>query len=723
MTEMVSLETPHKTMPSRANNLDAETSLPIIRSNLKKERCLLNLASEATIMAEGELDGKAVNALPQSTLLEPTSGSDHQISEPKDGQCNGDVSGRGAHLTSELFEMEPETMEFKPVTSGPPRRSPLITAVRRTQSQPVTATDPVKSNLNDRLNGAKPVENKINGIIKSEEQAEHEMQHVVQSKEGDPASVTLKLAPGVSDPSKTEDVKPPNGVSLHPWSQRNGVTSGTVLSKGNSLSHENLRSKLSTDGNAVAVSNASTPTSTPLSSGPIRGSLSMDPKDPFGIETRLGSRNSSGRLSASELRGKIQDMPWYLTRSQEILGTAALQSSKSVDDESYKDSSERNESKKESAKARSVPALNDWKEKDAEVVVVRLKDGPQEVTTVVKDRNENVSLDSYPDLRPNGLFSHLGSCKSEQPRSQINTTDGLERPSPPSSNATPQHDMCGCRNVYTNCFSGDQEDLCGFDDDLTVYEFSRQKRVSKPPQPSQAPSHSILSLLRDSPRPLSTSSELSPLVTPPRPRPSGPMYDPLRDLQNRRYVTGLKGTGLKGGYVSLHKDIDALLVVLKNGEAAINPSSYKACCEKSSGMNGNTFSETERCLVQAEARRLASGCQRATRVGWAPDDALLSLGNSFGALVHLAAACLQISCSDCGRCHGDVDGAEALQKLQEIVCLYKEFVTAVETAQEAEGVRLLAKQCTVLISTVFSLTQLFRTHTPDTDNRSLTLNF
>ncbi|XP_062857026.1 FERM and PDZ domain-containing protein 1 [Trichomycterus rosablanca] len=735
MTEIVNLEkaSAPETMPRRANKQDNETSLPIIRSNLKKEPCLLNLASEATIMGERELDSKALNLLPQSTLLECKSVLDNQISEPKGQQCNGDISGRNAHLPSELLEMEPDTMEFKPVTGGPPMSSPLITAVRRTNSQPVTTADPAKCS-SDGLNDTKPVENKINGITRTEEQAEHGAQHVVQSKADDTAPVSTKPEPtsNVSQSDapviKNDDIKPPNGVSLHPWSQRNGAAPGTVLSKGHSLSHENLRSKLSNENNAVTVSSASTPTSTPLLSGPIRGSLSMDPKDPFSTGPSFSSRTSSGRLSASELRGKIQDMPWYLTRSQEILGTVAL-SQKSTENKSSKDSSEHNESKKESPTTRSVPALNDWKEKDAEVIVVKLKDGPQEVTTAVKDRNENVSLASYPDLRQNGLkdsnelLSHLGTCKSEQPRSQINTQDGLERPSPPSSNSTPQHDTCGCHNVYTNCFSGDTEDLCGFDDNLTVYEFSRQKRISKPPQTTQAPSHNILSLLRDTPRPLSTSSELSPLVTPPRPRPSGPVYDPLRDLQNRRYVTGLKGTGLKGGYTSLHKDIDALLVVLKNGETAINPTSYKAQCEKSSSMNGNTFSETERCLVQAEARRLASGCQRATRVGWAPDDALLSLGNSFGALVHLAAACLQISCSDCGRCHGDVDGAEALQKLQEIVCLYKEFVTAVEAAQEAEGVRLLAKQCTVLISTVFSLTQLFRTHTPDTDNRSLALNF
>ncbi len=69
-----------------------------------------------------------------------------QIIPPKSPQhgrsyahCNGDASGR---LSSELLEMEPDTMEFKSVTSGAgglPLSSPLITAVRCSK-QPLSAT-------------------------------------------------------------------------------------------------------------------------------------------------------------------------------------------------------------------------------------------------------------------------------------------------------------------------------------------------------------------------------------------------------------------------------------------------------------------------------------------------------------------------------------------------------------------------------------------------------
>lgn len=715
-------------------------------SRNKKEAFLLEDLTPAK-NDNGELEDNQPSSilLPQPAVLEPKPEiSNNHISEKISQQCNGNIHGRNAHMSSELFEMEPDTMEFKPVTTaGPPRSSPFITAVRHTKSQLPTTTDHVTL-LNDIQNITIPVDSKKDEIVKEEKTEEHKSLSPLQpkkeevlAKHSEPDTPVSKVCPSSADLAlKTEDEKPPNRFSLRTWSQRNGTSPGPPLSKGVSLSHENLKSQLRNENDAVTVTSATTLTAPPPSSVAMRGSISMDPKDSFVIGRSFYSRSTSGRLPASALRGKIQDMPWYLTRSQEILGTVALSSDKLADNKASKDAADRKDCKKESPKSTSVPALNDWKEKDAEVVVVKLKDGPQEVASHVKDTSGKTPLSGQPDLKQNGLqdstelFSRLGTCRSEQPKSQKNpgTKDNLERPSPPSSTGTPHRDACGCHTVYANCF-GDSEDLCGFDDDLTVYEFSRQKRINKPPQtstaPCSAPSSNILSLLRDSPHPLSSSSELSPLFSPPRPRPLGySMLDnPLRDLQERRYVAGLKGTGLKGGYMSLHKDIDELLLVLKNGETAINPPGQKGQCEQASSMNGNSFSETERCLVQAEARRLASGCQRATRVGWAPDDALLSLGNSFGALVHLAAACLQVSCSDCGSCHGDIDGTEALRKLQEIVCLYKEFVVAVEAAREGEGVRLLAKQCTVLISTVFSLTQLFRTHTPDTDNRHLALNF
>ncbi|XP_030621591.1 uncharacterized protein frmpd1b [Chanos chanos] len=727
---------------------------------------------------------------------EPRPLLDLHVSEQKNwhapSQCNGDIPN---HLSSELLEMEPDTMEFKPVTSvGPPLSSPLITAVRQASSQPRTTEAQTLNNRSKQENGfsdhtpanpcgvstplqidtskarghgkietEKNMTEKEQGSLKEQslscQEPKRELGNFTSSsaKSSVVSAVSSSLLSTpqpalilkVEPTPKTEGKKdsPPNGLSLHPWSQRNGSTPSHALNKGVSLSHDNLLNEK--DSVVVKVTSASTtttpsPSPAPSPSVAFREPISGDPRDPGGTGSGFTSRtSSSGRLSTTALRGRLQDLPWYLTRSQEILGTVALISGYGPTDcKTAKVTDDQRESTKVSPKATSVPILYSGKEEDAEVVIVKLKDGPEESTSLVKEANGEIKTHS--DLKENRfqnsseLYKHLGSCKSDQPQSHRDTLKdtNLEAPSPPSTAAQSHREACGCHTVYANCFSGDAEDAGGFDDEITVYEFSRRTQVNKPPQISPAPSTSslsastpnVLSLLRDSPRPLSCSSELSPLLTPPRPlepRPLelGPLDDPLRSLQGRKYGTGQKGSGLKGGYASLRQDIDELLMVLKNGAPTINPPVHQGNCENNRESNGNSLSETERCLLQTEARRLASGCQRATRVGWAPEDALVSLGNSFGALVHLASACLRISCTSCGGFHGDTDAMEALAKLQEIVGLYKEFVAAVETTREGEGVRLLAKQCTVLISSVFSLTQLFRTRTPDVDNANLALVF
>ncbi|KAG1934602.1 FERM and PDZ domain-containing protein 1 isoform X2 [Pimephales promelas] len=762
---------------------------------------------------------------PKPTPVEPKPFSANHSTGQKAQHCNGDIPGRNAHL----LEMEPETMEFKPVTGpGPPMSSSIITAVRQStlpqqnlvdletlqngprhqngisdhipaclekktipnhvdleglsqdikpsQKEPTNAKGttefgkitadkkaPLQQRSSDSLETIK-TENKVLqintkppippkpsfiGLQPPSLEVDAQLQ-----KPGEKA----KVPPNGLPPSKEVDAQlqkpgekakvPPNGLSLHPWSQRNGSSTSppSTLSKGVSLSHENLRTELKAKSSTVKPTSASTtptPSPSPLPSPSVQ-SVNIVPEDPTQTGTSFPSRTgSSGRLSATALRGKIQDMPWYLTRSQEILGTVALSNTISSAGNKATNGTGVNHELKVSPKATSVPSLIDWKEKDAEVVIVKLKDGPEEVsTTPVKDTNGKPPMSSsHPDLRQklsteaSELHRHFGTCKSEQPQSHKGNPSEirLDNASPLSST---NRDACGCHTVYANCFSGDTEDNCGFDDDLTVYEFSRRNQISKPPQPTpgaspatlSGPSPNVLSLLRDSPRPLSTSSELSPLLIPPRPLESltldhyGPIDNPLSFLQGRHYATRQKGAGLKDGYACLQRDINELILVLKTGPSTVHPPTLKGEC-KNDNVNRHSLSETERCLVQTEARRLASGCQRATRVGWAPDDALVSLGNSFGALVQLASTCMRVPCSDCGGCHGDIDADEALGKLEEIVDLYKEFVGAVETAREGEGVRLLAKQCTVLISTVFSLTQLFRTRTPDIDNGNVPLNF
>ncbi|XP_029297487.1 FERM and PDZ domain-containing protein 1 isoform X2 [Cottoperca gobio] len=763
-----------------------------------------------------------------------------QIIPPKSPQhgtsyahCNGDASGR---LSSELLEMEPDTMEFKSVTSGAgglPLSSPLITAVRcskqplpittlqtkektkRQESSPKKNKDLMHENRmhvlsNERAYITKEketskVEGESNGtalpsrkppnlplIPRSNSGTKLAIPPPVPPKPTSPTNLHPLSLPASSpvsptDPSKgifKDSVGPPNGI--HPWSSRNGsVQSG---SKRVSLSHESLSPK---------NSDAPLPLTTSLISTNSKGVGGLESREPgrsgSGSDLRTSSSSLGGRLPASALRGKIQALPWYMTRSQEILGTLDYPSTSSINGDTSGFGSglsvasglsdlNRTPVKEKEAVTSKLGDKGKILEDGAEVVIATIKEA-QEVTSNMKKANGTNS--SHPNLTFKGNSAQSGSVSSEQPQSRSHSAVGLggvstiqiggDSPTSSQADTTPpqQHrEACGCRTVYANCFSGDTEDGISFDEELTVYEFSRRTRpkparpppVSPPTTPSPKPN--ILSLLRDNPRPLSTfstvSSELSPLVSRPV-SPTNSFSGPLHTLTNKNYG------GLKGGFASLRQDIDQLMLVLERGaleqpqqtcqdskqditgikvgpdlnhngtEGSTTPAPDPNC----TGTSTTALTEAERTLLQAEARRLASGCQRATRVGWAPDEALRSLSNSFSALVQLSAACLRTNpCPGCDICHNaslvhgdeDDDSQEAMDKLKEIVGLYREFVGAVETAGtgagvggksvglngsgqgqgESDGVRLLAKRCTVLISSVFALTQLFRTRTPDT---------
>lgn len=745
---------------------------------------------------------------------------------PKHGRsyahCNGDASGR---LSSELLEMEPDTMEFKSVTSGGGGLAPssnLITAVRCTKDvQPVQQTE---ENSKKQENAPKQNKDKIDTHVTSfnkscaandKEACKERSNETALNTKNSPNPSTIprsnsgtKLAipPPVppkpiaatnfhplslpasspvspTDPDKgifKDSISPPNGI--HPWSSRNG----SVGSGGRrvSLSHESLSPK-NTDAPLTLT--------TSLISTDSKGVGCLESKETgrsgSGSDLRTSSSSLGGRLPASSLRGRIQALPWYMTRSQEILGNLDYPSSSSINGDTsgfgsglsvasgLSDLNKTPVKEKENVNFKSG-AKGSFLEDGAEVVIATIKDA-EEVTTYMKKANGTNSSHLNLSCRENSVV-HRGSVSSEQPQSRPHSAVGLggvcsmqiggDSPTSSYTDSTPpqQHrEACGCRTVYANCFSGDTEDSVSFDEELTVYEFSRRTNP-KPPRPVPAsspttpcPNPNLLSLLRDNPRPLSTfstaSSEISPLVS----RPVSPTTSggcPLRSLTNKNYG------GLKGGFASLRQDIDQLLLVLERGtleppqqtsgqesqqdttdlnhngtEEATNQTLNLNC----TGTSTAAMTEAERTLLQAEARRLASGCQRATRVGWAPDEALRSLSNSFNALVQLSKACLRRnSCTGCDICQNkspahrgdDDDRQEPMDKLKEIVGLYKEFVGAVETAGtgarvgakassqtgsgqgegESDGVRLLAKHCNVLISSVFALTQLFRTCTLST---------
>ncbi|KAM6940822.1 uncharacterized protein frmpd1a [Lycodopsis pacificus] len=326
-----------------------------------------------------------------------------------------------------------------------------------------------------------------------------------------------------------------------------------------------------------------------------------------------------------------------------------------------------------------------------------------QVFTICEDPSQTKSPameGTTPPLKPEfGCTSVLASgCES--------VVDGLQVPL----------EACGCPTVYTNCFSSGDS----FDEELTVYEFSCRTQSSGVTQTSGAgplmTSPPVSSFLSTSsthspsfPRSnlFSSNSELSPLLS------------PLSDSSDRFLPQTHKDTisrlgqqrypELPTGFQVLRIDVDQLLSILESTGA-----------DKSVAGHGGRhlrdtcpahFTENKRVL-QIEARRLMSGCQKVVGIGQSPEEILHSLADSFRTLVELAGICLWFS--GCERC--DRRNAEAVAGLADVARSFRDFCLAAERASSKRSCqdlssKLLAKQCTALTASVFCLTQLFRTLT------------
>ncbi|KAK9540302.1 hypothetical protein VZT92_002763 [Zoarces viviparus] len=326
-----------------------------------------------------------------------------------------------------------------------------------------------------------------------------------------------------------------------------------------------------------------------------------------------------------------------------------------------------------------------------------------QVFTICEDPSQTKSpamVATTPPLKPEfGCTSVLASgCES--------VVEGLQVPL----------EACGCPTVYTNCFSSGDS----FDEELTVYEFSCRTQSSGVTQTSGAgplmTSPPVSSFLSSSsthspsfPRSnlFSSNSELSPLLS------------PLSDSSDRFLPQTHKDTISRlgqqrypeppTGFQVLRIDVDQLLSILESTGA-----------DKSvAGLGGRHprdtcpahFTENKRVL-QIEARRLMSGCQKVVGIGQSPEEMLHSLADSFRTLVELAGICLWFS--GCERC--DRRNAEAVAGLADVARSFRDFCLAAERASSKRSCqdlssKLLAKQCTALTASVFCLTQLFRTLT------------
>uniref|UniRef100_A0A3Q2G864 FERM and PDZ domain-containing protein 1-like n=1 Tax=Cyprinodon variegatus TaxID=28743 RepID=A0A3Q2G864_CYPVA len=260
-------------------------------------------------------------------------------------------------------------------------------------------------------------------------------------------------------------------------------------------------------------------------------------------------------------------------------------------------------------------------------------------------------------------------------------------------------DACGCPASYTNCFSGEES----FDDEGGLH------LITSPTAPSFISTSSTLSPSYPNPILLSTStSELSPLLSPPSESSNSYLSqahkDTLRHLGQQHYPEPPEG------FQVLRRDVDKLLTILEGSNSS----------DRSvEGLGGRHprdtcpahFTENKRVL-QLEARRLMSGCQKVAGTGQSPDEMLKFLADSFQTLVELASVCLWFS--GCDRC--DRRNAEAWAGLADVARSFRDFCLAAERASSKRScqdlsTKLLAKQCTALTASVFCLTQLFRTLT------------
>ncbi|KAG8015061.1 FERM and PDZ domain-containing protein 1 [Nibea albiflora] len=277
-------------------------------------------------------------------------------------------------------------------------------------------------------------------------------------------------------------------------------------------------------------------------------------------------------------------------------------------------------------------------------------------------------------------------------------------------------DACGCPVVYTNCFSGGDS----FDEELTVYEFSCRTQSSSvtpgaslplmtsPPVPSLFATSSINSAsFSNSILFSSSTSELSPLLS--------PLSEASDCFLSQTHKDTISRLGQQcypeppAGFQVLRVDVDQLLSILESSGAERSLAGYGGRHPRDTCPAH--FTENKRVL-QIEARRLMSGCQKVVGIGQSPEEMLHSLAGSFRTLVELAGICLWFS--GCDRC--DRRNAEAVAGLADVARSFRDFCLAAERASSKRScqdlsTKLLAKQCTALTASVFCLTQLFRTLT------------
>ncbi|XP_015201432.2 FERM and PDZ domain-containing protein 1 isoform X1 [Lepisosteus oculatus] len=611
---------------------------------------------------------------------------------------------QGKKLSSNLMEMEPDTMETKSVTESLIMVSPIM-AIRCRSDPEGKESYRAKDTGCDSKGGEKPLvhhmflaeangEARPLGVTSCEGQIFEDNRPMEEGK-GDDQNIDPRAVPPATEQAAgyspvgsggltlalvgfrpipqllyTPSTEDDNQLEEEPTSFTEelcqvapSLNTSAAIRKGISLSHECLWH--------VELERAS-------------GETGINPRE---LSLGFGSVTSVvSRLSTSTLRGKIQRLPRYLSRSQEAISNTVTLTRGSSD------------AVAQSGICENGQLLNDFFHDIGEAGAVCLA---SPLTDLIQARTEIHSP-----------FTHMGKMEDQSVQTHYSQTEesrgdilrpcSSQQPSPCPGNLAsdcisgtsecislrniPKSpvEVCGCQTVYANCFSGAAN---SFDDELTVYEFSCQTQgpLTVPPSSRGFCSPELSPLLSPLDNELSVDCYLS-----------DSLGDTLNQLRNKRYEP-------PWGFCLLQEDISELLQVLQKNPESRGQHHKETCAVQ--------FSENKQ-LLYAESRKLMSSCQQAIRVGQSPEEMLLAVSDSFQTLVQLATVCLWFTnCVRCQKRH-----AEVLASLREIVGTYAEFVRAAEKACGRKScqdlaIKLLARQCTALTARVFCLTQLFRTLT------------
>uniref|UniRef100_A0A674AAW3 FERM domain-containing protein n=1 Tax=Salmo trutta TaxID=8032 RepID=A0A674AAW3_SALTR len=446
----------------------------------------------------------------------------------------------------------------------------------------------------------------------------------------------------------TANHKDTNSIKSVPANTIANADFATANSEANAIMYSLTTSNDSTGNANLAMTNAnSANTNSAMANIPKES-----PKSPTtGFLLRPCSPGIIGQsLSASTLRGKIQNLPLYLSRSQETLTLSGV------------GSPNRNPSPETTSNKTEVMVTTETTKDDDVTKVVTVED--------LKD--SGVALAESDDSEVTLTESEVGEVLVETAGAEITRLTVSE-----------------VKEVVEKVVM-----VYGSSLPPPLAPISLESKPDHPKMIVKLPTCPIATVETAPPMaPAPICLELKPVT-----ELLSPDHEPL---SIRSKMAALSSTYPP----TIRSDVDELLTLLQGGRMGGKGGRHpRETC-------ATHFSENKR-LLHGEARRLMAGCQKVVRVGQTPDEMLFSLSDSFRTLVGMAGMCLWFSgCDRCDRRNAEALAglADVARTYREFV-LAAERASGRRSCHDL-STKLLAKQCTALTASVFCLTQLFRTLT------------